>query len=201
MPTTLILTLMLLFAMVYPGLLDRVGLLNSSLTSTHQVVHLNLLGAPQIVNLKTTSPKNQISMICSSRYGLTSSAYSDESFTGDIECWLTPGGIPNRTTLLNYDPNDLSPYHTNLGRFLWPEVLGRCWNDPTWGMERTIHVRGAALTLALDNVTASLYDDPITHKRIPVIESADLEIQVKPEDVFTEIASPPAHSEPVSCTE
>lgn len=77
----------------------------------------------------------------------------DFDYSGDFECRLLPlyRGTPY-STLLTDDPHQNRDWQSR-GRFLIPELRGRCADYPEYGRVRHFRLRGMRLTLALSDIT------------------------------------------------
>ncbi|HVA72803.1 MAG TPA: hypothetical protein VNF02_06780 [Candidatus Limnocylindrales bacterium] len=167
---------------------------------------IDLLGPPTLVPIRSTSGVILYRLYCSSYLGPLEPEWlvHGDNYGGDFECLLTdakPGTYAERATLLNYDPADPTPYHFNLGSFTWEELLGKCWNNPEWGADRTFYLRGMRLHIrVLDAQVEMYYRDTGLGKTHPIIRRVTVNITAQPDkNANTELARPPTQPEPKAC--
>ncbi|MHB8756352.1 MAG: hypothetical protein ACYC92_15570 [Candidatus Acidiferrales bacterium] len=167
---------------------------------------MDLLGPPTLVPIRSTSGNILYRLYCSSYLGPLEPAWlvHGDNYGGDFECLLTdakPGTYAQRATLLNYDPRDTSPYYFNLGSFHWIELLGKCWDNPQWGADRTFYLRGMRLRIQVLAVkVVEFYQDKAAGKAHPIIRSVTVKITAEPDkSANTELARPPTQSEGPGC--
>lgn len=171
---------------------------------------IDLLGPPTLIPIRSATGAILYRLYCSSWAApqdwqpewLT----GGDNYEGDFECLLTdakPGTPAERATLLNYDREDTSPYHFNEGSFQWNELLGKCWNNPEWGADRTFYLRGMRLRIRVVTVrVAEFWEDKELRKAHPIISSVTAEIAAQPDkNANTELARPPTQPEPSACLE
>lgn len=167
--------------------------------------NIDLLGAPTLISIQSVDGVILYRLYCSSRLAPPEPEWltQGDNYGGDFDCLLSdssPGTPAARATLLNYDPHDLSPYHSNLASFSWSELLGNCWNNPEWGADRTFYLRGMKLRIHVVAVKVEFYKDAKQEKTYPIIRSVTAKISAEPDkNANTELARPPAQSEPVGC--
>ncbi len=76
----------------------------------------------------------------------------DFDYSGDFECRLTSSYAKEEySTLLTDDPNQSRDWQSR-GRFLVPELVGRCGDYPEYGRARNFRLRGMRLRLELKDV-------------------------------------------------
>lgn len=168
--------------------------------------NVDLLGPPTLISIHSANGATTYRLYCSSWLASPEPQWltAGDSYGGEFECLLTdarPGTPAPRATLLNYDPKDSSPYHFNEGSFHWNELLGKCWNNPEWGADRTFYLRGMRLRIRVvaANVT-EFYEDKKAGKTHPIIRSVTVKITAQPDkNADTALAKPPIHSEPSAC--
>jgi hypothetical protein len=167
---------------------------------------IGLLGPPTVVSIRSTTGAILYRLYCSSWLAPPKPEWllNGDSYGGEFECLLTdanPGTPAPRATLLNYDPEDTSPYHFNEGSFHWNEILGKCWNNPEWGADRTFYLRGMRLRIqVLGADVVEFYNDKRAAKVHPIIRSVTAKITAQPDkSAKTALAKPPTHREPSSC--
>ena len=163
---------------------------------------IDLLGPPTIIPIVGADGRVVYRFYCSSRFGKPApySLSQGDAFSGDFECWLTdsqPDVVAERPTLLNVQEDDLSPYHNNLGRFIWDELLGRNWNNPEWGSDRKIYLRAMCLRLHVLKENVELHHDGRSAETYPIIRSVRVEILAVPDKrATTRLAARPVSAEP-----
>lgn len=171
---------------------------------------IDLLGPPTLIPIRSATGAILYRLYCSS--WAASQDWQPEwltggdNYEGDFECLLTnakPGTPAERATLLNYDPEDTSPYHFNEGSFQWNELLGKCWNNPQWGADRTFYLRGMRLRIRVLAIQVKMdYRDTQIGKEHPIIQRVTVEITAEPDaNANTSLARPPTHREPSACLE
>jgi len=167
---------------------------------------MDLLGPPTLISIRSATGTIPYRLYCSSRLAPPQPEWltDGDNYGGDFECLLTdakPGTLAKRATLLNYDPQDKSPYHFNLGSFSWNELLGiNCWNNPEWGDDRTFYLRGMRLRIHVVALRVELYKDKKEGQTYPIIRRATVNITAQPDkNANTELARPPTQPEPKAC--
>ncbi|MHB8755821.1 MAG: hypothetical protein ACYC92_12840 [Candidatus Acidiferrales bacterium] len=167
---------------------------------------IDLLGPPTLISIQSTKGTIVYRLYCSSWLAPPEPEWltQGDSYGGDFECLLTdgkPGTPAKRATLLNYDPEDTSPYHFNEGSFVWKEILGKCWNNPEWGADRTFYLRGMRLRIHVVAVrVVESYQDKVAGKIHPIIRQVTVKITAEPDkNANTELARPPTQPEPKGC--
>src|SRR5487761_255901 len=167
---------------------------------------MDLLGPPTLISIRSATGTIPDRLYCSSRLAPPQPEWltDGDNYGGDFECLLTdakPGTLAKRATLLNYDPQDKSPYHFNLGSFSWNELLGiNCWSNPEWGDDRTFFLRGMRLRIHVVALRVELYKDKKEAKTYPIIRRATANITAQPDkNANTELARPPTQPEPKAC--
>jgi len=167
---------------------------------------MDLLGPPTLIAIRSTSGAVVYRLYCSSRLASPEPEWltQGDNYGADFECLLTdgrPGTPAQRATLLNYDPKDLSPYHSNLGSFTWEELLGKCRNNPVWGTERAFYLRGMRLKIDVLAVKVEQYKDQKQDETYPIIRRVTVNVSATPDkDARTSLAQPPSEPEPSGCT-
>ena len=167
---------------------------------------MDMLGAATMIPIQSAGGEIVYRLYCSSRLASGEPAWltAGDNFGADFDCLLTdtePGKTAPRATLLNYDPQDPSPYHFNLGSFAWSELLGiNCWKDPQWGADRTFLLRAIRLRIRVVVVSIELYDDKKQNQTYPIIRTVTAKIEAQPDDsAMTELVQKPARLEPAGC--
>jgi hypothetical protein len=169
---------------------------------------MELLGPPTLISIQSPEGTILYRLYCSSLLAPPEPEWltGGDNYGGDFECLLTdakPGTPAKRATLLNYDPEDLSQYHSNLGTFVWTELLGiNCWNNPEWGADRTFYLRGMRLRIHVVGIKVELYKDKKQGQTYPIIRRVTVEISAQPDQsAYTELARPPSQRAPTACIE
>lgn len=168
---------------------------------------MDLLGPPTLISIHSRTGPILYRLYCSSRLGPPEPKWltQGDNYGGDFECLLTdgkPGTPAKRATLLNYDSNDLSPYHSNIGSFSWGALLGNCWNNSEWGADRTFYLRGMRLRIHVIAMRVELYKDKKENKTYPIIRRVTANITAQPDkNANTLLARPPNDPEPTACLE
>jgi hypothetical protein len=166
---------------------------------------MDLLGPPTTIEIRSAAGTTLYRLYCSSRLAPPEPEWllHGNNYGGDFECLLTdakPGSSARRATLLNYDPDDETPYHFNEGSFGWNELVGECWNNPEWGADRTFYLRGMRLRIDVVGIRIEFYRDKKEHKTYPIIRRLDVRISARPDKTAdTALARPPAQEEPSAC--
>lgn len=169
---------------------------------------INLLGPPALIPIRAANSQILYRLYCSSWVAPQEQEpqwlTAGDNYEGDFECLLTdakPGTSAPRATLLNYDPKDLSPYHFNGGSFQWNELLGKCWNNPEWGADRTFYLRGMRLRIRVLAVHVDeFYNDKSAGKTHPIISGVSVKITAQlDKNADTALARPPTQAEPNTC--
>jgi hypothetical protein len=168
----------------------------------------DLLGPPTLIPIHSMNGAILYRLYCSSWV----SSQNDEpqwltggdNYEGDFECLLTdaePGSPAPRATLLNYDAEDTSPYHFNEGSFQWNELLGGCWNDPSWGADRTFYLRGMRLRIRVVQIEITeFYQDKTLNTTHPIISQVTAQITAQPDpQATTALARAPSKPERGAC--
>ena len=170
---------------------------------------MDLLGPPTLIAIHSVNGAIVYRLYCSSWVARDDTRpqwlTAGDNYEGDFECLLTdgkPSTPAGRATLLNYDPSDTSPYHFNEGSFQWKELLGDCWNNPEWGIDRTFYLRGMRIRIHVVAMKVELYKDEKENKAYPIVRYVTANITAAPDkDADTALARPPAHPEPTACLE
>ena len=166
---------------------------------------MDLLGPPTVIVIPTTTAKVTYRLYCSTRLAAPEPEWltGGDSYGGDFECLLTdttPGVNATRATLLNYDAEDSSPYHFNLGSFDWSAIVGTCRNDRQWGSDRAFTLRGMKLRIRVTDFKVESYNDPKQKATYPIIRWVTAEISAKPDAAaHNSLARPPRYNEPKRC--
>jgi|SRR5487761_291668 len=168
---------------------------------------MDLLGPPTLIPIRSATGTILYRLYCSSWVAPQEQEpqwlTAGDNYEGEFECLLTdakPETPAKRATLLNYDPEDTSPYHFNEGSFQWNELLGKCWNNPEWGDDRTFYLRGMRLRIHVVALRVELYKDKKEAKTYPIIRRATANITAQPDkNANTELARPPTQPEPKAC--
>ena len=117
-------------------------------------------------------------------------------YSGDFECRLTPTYEKTKySTLLTDDPEQSRDWESR-GRFLVPELLGKCAAYPEYGRLRTFRLRGMRLRLELTNLRFSTAVPSVTGGPRG-LSSFRFVIKVQPDpNAQTPIAAIPSVAEP-----
>jgi hypothetical protein len=118
-------------------------------------------------------------------------------YSGDFECRLySLYSKDTYSTLLTDNPHPTRDWQSR-GRFVAPELMGACAQDPEYGAVRNFQLRNMQIRLVLSEVSFDRVN--VGSTAVPVLDEFDFEIVVRPDKTAqTEIAARVPFPEPQS---